>query len=81
MKAQSERLQQVRSIGQVTATTLLAELPGLGTLRSNEISALVGVAPYSHDSGQHRGRRPIPGGRPRVRQAFSLDPTLAWLIG
>ena len=77
MKAQSERLQQVRCIGQVTATTLLAELPELGTLRSNEISALVGVAPYNHDSGQHRGRRCIRGGRTRVRRVLYMAAIVA----
>ena len=77
MKAQSERLQQVRCIGQVTATTLLAELPELGTLRSNEISALVGVAPYNHDSGQHRGRRCIRGGRTRVRRVLYMAAVVA----
>lgn len=50
-------------IGLVTAITLLAALPELGTLDRRQISALVGVCPFNRDSGQCRGRRMIFGGR------------------
>ena len=70
LKAQSERLQQVKSIGPVTASTLLAELPELGTLSRNESGALAGVTPYNRDSGTHRGRRTIRGGRVRGRRVL-----------
>jgi transposase len=36
LKAQNERLQEVKGIGKVTASTLLAELPELGQLTRNE---------------------------------------------
>jgi transposase len=61
LKAQSERLQQVKGIGQVTASTLLAEMPELGKLSRNEAGALAGLAPYTRDSGVLRGRRTHPG--------------------
>lgn len=77
LKAQSERLQQVKSIGPVTASTLLAELPELGTLSRNESGALAGVAPYNRDSGQHRGRRTIRGGRVRVRRVLYMAAVVA----
>lgn len=77
LKAQSERLQQVKSIGPVTASTLLAELPELGTLSRNESGALAGVAPYNRDSGQHCGRRTIRGGRVRVRRVLYMAATVA----
>ena len=54
LKSQSEGLQQVKSIGKVTASTLLAELPELGKLTRNEAGALAGVAPYNRDSGAMR---------------------------
>lgn len=77
LKAQSERLQQVKSIGPVTASTLLAELPELGTLSRNESGALAGVAPYNRDSGEHRGRRTIRGGRVRVRRVLYMAAVVA----
>jgi transposase len=77
LKAQSERLQQVKSIGPVTASTLLAELPELGTLSRNESGALAGVAPYNRDSGAHRGRRTIRGGRGRVRRVLYMAAVVA----
>ena len=60
-------LQSVPGIGPVVSFSLLADLPELGTLNRQRISKLVGVAPLNDDSGQHRGRRHIFGGRARVR--------------
>jgi len=77
LKGQSERLQQVQGIGPVTATTLLAELPELGTLSRNESGALAGVAPYNQDSGAHRGRRTIRGGRVKVRRVLYMAALVA----
>jgi len=49
------------------ATTLIANLPELGYLSSRKIAALVGLAPFNHDSGKLRGKRVIRGGRVSVR--------------
>jgi len=77
LKGQSERLQQVQGVGPVTATTLLADLPELGTLSRNESGALAGVAPYNQDSGAHRGRRTIRGGRVKVRRVLYMAALVA----
>lgn len=77
LKNQSERLQQVKCIGPVTASTLLAELPELGLLSRNESGALAGVAPYNRDSGKHHGRRTIRGGRARVRRVLYMAAVVA----
>ena len=77
LKAQSERMQEVKGIGPVTASTLLAELPELGTLNRNESGALAGLAPYNNDSGAHHGRRVIRGGRVRVRRVLYMAATVA----
>ena len=77
LKGQSARLQEVQGIGPVTATTLLAELPELGTLSRNESGALAGVAPYNQDSGEHRGRRTIRGGRVKVRRVLYMAALVA----
>lgn len=77
LRGQSERLQQVKGVGKVTAATLLAELPELGELSRNEAGALAGVAPYNRDSGQYRGRRTIRGGRIKVRRVLYMAATVA----
>jgi transposase len=60
-------LQSVKGIGSVTAALCLVELPELGKLSEKQIARLVGVAPINHDSGKHKGKRMIAGGRTRVR--------------
>jgi len=62
-----EILQSVKGIGKVTSALCLAELPELGTLSEKQIARLVGVAPINHDSGKHKGKRMISGGRTSVR--------------
>lgn len=60
-------LRSAPGVGPVLSTTLLAELPELGTLDRKQIAALVGVAPLNCDSGTKRGKRVIWGGRATVR--------------
>jgi transposase len=70
--AQEKLLRSAKSIGAVTAATLLADLPELGTLDRKQIAALVGVAPMNKDSGRKRGYRKTQGGRPEVRRALYM---------
>ena len=63
-------LESVPGVGPVIASTLLAELPELGTLSGKQIAALVGLAPFAADSGKQRGSRHIRGGRAGVRSAL-----------
>ena len=60
-------LDSVPGVGEVTTFSLLAKLPELGTLNRQKISALVGLAPFSDDSGKRQGARYIRGGRAEVR--------------
>ena len=71
-RRQDEILQGVPGIGQVTSATLVGELPELGQLNRQEISALAGLAPFNHDSGRHRGTRSISGGRASIRQVLYM---------
>ncbi|UHQ56259.1 IS110 family transposase [Microbulbifer sp. YPW16] len=66
-RAKREQLETVPGVGKLLATTLIAELPELGSLNPKEIAALVGVAPFNRDSGMLRGKRRIKGGRAQVR--------------
>ena len=60
----------VPGVGALTAATLVAHLPELGHWDSKALTSLVGVAPWSRDSGQKRGQRAIRGGRRVVRRAL-----------
>ncbi len=62
-------------IATVTATTLAIALPELGTLCRRKIAKLVGLAPFTRESGQWRGKRFIGHGRTAVRTALYM-PTL-----
>ncbi len=59
---QAQQLTSVPGVGPRVAATLIALLPELGRLSAKQGAALVGVAPFNHDSGQHQGRRRIFGG-------------------
>ncbi len=63
-------LASVPGVGPVIARTLLADLPELGSLDRREIAALVGLAPWTRQSGQWRGHSFIGGGRTAVRAAL-----------
>lgn len=62
----------IKCVSEKTATTLLIRLPELGVLNNKQIAALVGVAPFCNDSGQHKGKRLIWGGRKEVRTALYM---------
>lgn len=71
-RAKDALLQSVPGVGPQTSRTLLLDLPELGTLNRKQIAALVGVAPFNHDSGKVRGRRSIWGGRSAVRSMLYM---------
>lgn len=65
-------LASVPGVGTLIARTLIAELPELGTLDRRKIAALVGLAPWTRQSGQWRGKSFIGGGRKTVRSVLFL---------
>jgi len=72
LQAKAERMQQIQGVGPVLATTLLAYLPELGEEEDKRIAALVGVAPYAHDSGETSRPRHARGGRVEVRTVLYM---------
>jgi transposase len=70
-------LASVPGIGPTIARTLIAELPELGTLDRKKIAALAGLAPFTRQSGQWRGRSFIGGGRTAVRTALFMGAMVA----
>jgi transposase len=71
-KLKDEILRSTPGVGKITSSILLADLPELGSLDRKKIAALVGVAPFNDDSGRHRGKRRIKGGRPDVRTVLYM---------
>lgn len=65
-------LQEVTGVGPQTATALITHLPEIGTLDRRQAAALAGLAPINRDSGKHRGRRFVQGGRQPLKTALYL---------
>ena len=64
--------QSVKGVGILTAAILAADLPELGQGDGKCLTSLVGLAPWSRDSGRQRGYRAIRGGRGTVRRALYM---------
>jgi transposase len=72
-QSRKQLLTSVPAVGPVLASTLIAELPELGQLSHKKISALVGLAPFNHDSGRLHGKRRIWGGRSKLRASLYMS--------
>jgi len=71
-RGQSQLLQTVPGVGAVVAQTLVAQLPELGKVNRQEIASLVGLAPFTRESGQWKGKRSCFGGRAAVRSVLYM---------
>ena len=76
-RAKEDLLASVPGIGKVIARTLIAELPELGSLDRRQVAALVGLAPWTRQSGRWKGKSFIGGGRADVRTALFLGAMVA----
>jgi transposase len=72
-----ELLKSVPGIGDQIARTLVAEMPELGSLDRRQVAALAGLAPWTRQSGQWRGRSFIGGGRSAIRSALYMGALVA----
>lgn len=70
-------LASVPGIGPTIARSLIAEMPELGTLDRRQIAALAGLAPWTRQSGQWRGKSFIGGGRASVRRVLFMGAMVA----
>jgi transposase len=62
----------VSGVGLISAVTLLAQMPELGSLHRRQAAALAGTAPHPNESGASIGYRRQRGGRPQVRTALFM---------
>lgn len=67
----------IPGVGPATARTLLADLPELGRLNRRQIAALAGLAPWTRQSGQWKGKSMIGGGRSPVRRVLFMAALVA----
>ncbi len=72
LAAKRRLLRSIPGIGEVSAFTLLAEMPELGTLTAGAAASLAGLAPFARDSGTLSGPRFIQGGRRTVRDVLYM---------
>lgn len=63
-------LQSFKGVGPITAMTLIADLPELGTCSSKQIASPVGLAPITRQSGKTSYRAYTGHGRPNVRRVL-----------
>jgi transposase len=70
-------LKSVPGVGDVTARTLLAELPELGSLSRREIASLAGLAPWTRQSGTWKGKSFTGGGRSAARTSLFMAALVA----
>ncbi len=66
-------LNSVPGVGPVLISSMIAELPELGTINRKQIASLVGVAPFNNDSGKSCGKRHIWGGRAHLRALLYMS--------
>lgn len=72
LAAKAARLRELKGVGPVLSSTLLAFLPELGTISDKAAASLAGVAPHPRDSGTAKARRTIRGGRPAIRKVLYM---------
>ncbi|EEL1931252.1 IS110 family transposase [Salmonella enterica subsp. diarizonae] len=68
----SKLLSEIPGIGELSVGLLVGDVPELGQIGNRQLSAVIGVAPFNHDSGKRRGKRCISGGRQDVRNVLYM---------
>lgn len=68
IKQKVEIAESVPGVGKATAIFLVAGLPELGKIENRQISALVGVAPFTCESGMYKGASRTSAGRTDIRR-------------
>lgn len=77
MKSKSARMQSIKGVGPVIAAGMLSHVAELGQMTKGQAAALVGLAPYTQESGMRKGRRRIRGGRSAARNLLFMGALVA----
>ena len=71
-RRKAEIIDSVPGFAKNSSHKLVGDLPEIGNLNRTKITALVGLAPFNHDSGKLKGKRSIWGGRGSVRRTLYM---------
>jgi transposase len=63
-----QAFRSIKGVANRTVARLMAEMPEIGLLPNKRIAKLAGLAPLACDSGQHKGKRKVRGGRSGIRE-------------
>lgn len=72
LSEKKEILESIPGIGSISALTLIAELPELGSLSKSKIAALSGLAPMNRDSGKYLGYRKVGHSRASIKSVLYM---------
>lgn len=72
VRARIETLRMIKGVGRLSAYTLQAFMPELGTLTRRTAASLAGCAPHARDSGLKSRKRTVFGGRGTIRRILFL---------
>lgn len=65
-------IDNLKGVGPQTRAWLIGGLPELGRYNRRQIASLVGVAPFTRESGGYKGRSRVYGGRRSIRTALYM---------
>ena len=68
----AQLLESIPGLARVSSVSMLCELPELGNVSNKQIASLVGVAPFTQQSGRWRGKEKIQQGRKTVRNKLYM---------
>jgi len=66
-KQMDQVFRSIKGVADRAVSTVVAEMPEIGTLSNKAASKLAGLAPLAQDSGKKQGKRPVRGGRRQLR--------------
>jgi len=75
-KHKQDIITSIPGAGKGTSATLLAFFSELGSIGNKQVAALLGVAPYTNESGNHKKKSIVKEGRPLPRKMLYM-PTLS----
>jgi transposase len=67
----------IPGIAEITAFSMIIEMPELGTIEGKQAASLAGLAPISRQSGKWQGKERIQGGRAFLRRAIYMPAMVA----
>ncbi len=72
IKSKIDRLTSIPGVGITLATNVICKIPQLGYCQFNNLTSLVGLAPFAKESGQYKGKRSIFAGKNSLRKVLYM---------